>query len=68
MKIYKRPVCVIEDILHLEMMIGSVNANSLLFLKKKKRKEKKKLLTGYLKKFSGIKDFAKNSTMKLTIS
>jgi len=26
-KIYKRPVCIIEDILHLEIVIGLVDAN-----------------------------------------
>ena len=26
-KIYKRPVCIIEDILHLETVMGLVNAN-----------------------------------------
>ena len=31
MRIYKRPVCTIEDIIHLEIVIGSVNENQLLF-------------------------------------
>jgi len=44
--IYKRPVCTIEDILHLEIVIGSVNANELLYI----LEEKLKLLTGYLRK------------------
>ena len=34
-KTYKWPVCMIEDIFHLEMVIGLVDANYLLFFKKK---------------------------------
>ena len=56
-KIYKWPVCMIEDILHLEMVIGLVDANYLLSFKKEKLEDKIKLLTSYLKKYNGIKAF-----------
>ena len=47
----------IEDILHLEMAIGLVDANYLLSFKKEKLEDKIKLLTSYLKKYNGIKAF-----------
>ena len=56
-KIYKWPVCMVEDILHLEMVIGLVDANYLLSFKKEKLEYKIKLLTSYLKKYNGIKVF-----------
>ena len=50
-KIYKRPVYIIEDILHLEIVIGSVNVNLSAFLN---LEEGIKMLTDYLEKDSGI--------------
>ena len=41
----------IEDILHLERVIGSIDT---IFLKKKKKIGRTKKLTGYLKKYSFI--------------
>ena len=49
-KIYQRPVCTVKDILHLEIVMGSVDTS---FFKKQKIQTKKKL-TGYLKKYSFI--------------
>ena len=39
-KIYKRPVCIVEDIFHLEIVIGSVDT---IFLEDDKLKRKKNL-------------------------
>ena len=59
-KIYQGPVCIVEDILHLEIVMGSVDTS---FFKNKIQKKK---LTCYLKKYNFI-IFAKNSTGELTI-
>ena len=45
--IYQGPISIVEDILHLEIVMGLVDTS---FLNKKKRFKKK--LTGYLKKYS----------------
>ena len=47
-KIYQGPVCIVEDILHLGIVMGSVDTS--FFLKK----DSKKKLTGYLKKYDFI--------------
>jgi hypothetical protein len=57
MNIYKRPVCISEDI-HLEMAIFQL-MQLIAILKKEKVEEKIKLLTDYLKKYNGINVFLK---------
>ena len=47
-KIYQGPVCIVEDILHLGMVMGSVDTS---FFSKERLKKK---LTGYLKKYNFI--------------
>ena len=47
-KIYHGPVCIVEDILHLRIVMGSVDTS--FFLKKRLKKK----LTGYLKKYNFI--------------
>ena len=49
-KIYQGPVYIVEDILHLEIVMGSAYT---IFLKRRWVKEKKKL-TSYLEKYSFI--------------
>ena len=43
-KIYKRPVCIIEDILHLEIVMGLLNVNELLWIKRENCHEKQNYL------------------------
>ena len=49
-KVYQGPVCIVEDIVHLKIVMGSVYT---IFLKRGWVEERKKL-TGYLKKYSFI--------------
>ena len=61
-KMYQRPVCIVEDILHLEIVMGSVDT-SLFFKKKDSKKETYRLF----EEVQSHRYFAKISTDKLTI-
>ena len=50
-KIYQGPVCIVENILHLEIVMGTVDTS---FQQRKKFEESKKL-TSYLQKYSFMK-------------
>jgi len=65
-KIYKRPVCIVEDILHLEIVISSVNQIHCYF-KQGKLKEKKNTYRLF-EEAQWYKYFTENTITELTIS
>ena len=61
-KIYQGPVCIVEDILHLGIVMGSVDT-SFFFFKKRFKKKTYKLI----EEVQFHKYFVKSSTGELTI-